>query len=334
MEKGKNLSLIIPVFNRPDEVSELLESLCAQSSTNFEIIIVEDGSKLKCDKIVDNYSGKLKIAYYFKENSGPGPARNYGAEKAGGEYFIFLDSDVIVPDNYISIIQKELLRNSVDAFGGPDAAHSSFTPLQKAINYSMTSFLTTGGIRGKKKSFDVFYPRSFNMGISQKAFRQLGGFSPMRFGEDLDFSLRLIENGFKTKLFPEAFVYHKRRNTFRSFFKQVNNSGIARINLYKKHPQSLKLIHFFPAFFSIGIILSLIFSVLLHPLWILFFAFFTLVFFLDGGLKNKNLYIGLLCIASSYIQTIGYGLGFISAFWKRIILGHDEFQHFKHTFYK
>ncbi|KAA6351334.1 putative mycofactocin biosynthesis glycosyltransferase MftF [termite gut metagenome] len=234
-------SVIIPVFNRPNEIDELLQSLVQQSGSNFEIIVVEDGSTIPCKEITDKYATQLDINYYAKSNSGPGRSRNYGAEKSKGDYFIFLDSDCILPKNYIHSIEQELQVSPTIAFGGPDRAHKSFTTIQKAINYSMTSFFTTGGIRGGKKKMDTFYPRSFNMGIRREAYRFLGGFSDMRFGEDIDFSIRVLKNGYSCRFFPEAWVYHKRRTDLKKFFKQVHNSGIARINLYQKYPESLKL---------------------------------------------------------------------------------------------
>ena len=229
-------SIIVPVFNRPDEIDELLESLTRQTFNDFEVIIVEDGSQKPCKEVCDKYTDKLNIKYFMKENSGPGQSRNYGAERSEGEYLLILDSDVVLPENYLYAIEEELHRDKADAFGGPDRAHNSFTDTQKAISYSMTSFFTTGGIRGGKKKMDKFYPRSFNMGIRREVYNKLGGFSKMRFGEDIDFSIRIFKAGCKCRLFPGAWVYHKRRTDFRKFWRQVYNSGIARINLYKKYP--------------------------------------------------------------------------------------------------
>ncbi len=247
-------SIIVPVYNRPDEVDELLTSLTTQSLNDFEVIIVEDGSQITCQDVCKRYTDRLNLRYFLKENSGPGNSRNYGAERAEGEYLIILDSDVVLPDGYMKAIDDELQANPADAFGGPDCAHPSFTDTQKAISYSMTSFFTTGGIRGGKKKLDKFYPRSFNMGIRADVYRRLGGFSKMRFGEDIDFSIRIFKNGCKCRLFPEAWVWHKRRTDFRKFFRQVYNSGIARINLYKKYPESLKAVHLLPMVFTVGVI--------------------------------------------------------------------------------
>lgn len=226
-------SVIIPVYNRPDEVNELLESLTLQTCKDFEVVVVEDGSSIPCQEVVEKYSDRLDIHYYNKPNSGPGQTRNYGAERSHGEYLIILDSDCILPPGYFEAVEKELQSSPVDAFGGPDRAHASFTDIQKAINYSMTSFFTTGGIRGGKKKMDKFYPRSFNMGVRRSVYQTLGGFSKMRFGEDIDFSIRIFKAGYRCCLFPSAWVYHKRRTDLKKFFKQVHNSGIARINLYK-----------------------------------------------------------------------------------------------------
>jgi glycosyltransferase involved in cell wall biosynthesis len=328
------LSLIVPVFNRPEEIQELLQSLVVQSNKQFEILIIEDGSMDKCDRIVSAFEEQLDVKYFFKENSGPGTTRNYGCEKATGNYFIFLDSDIIVPEEYIQIVLEELNGKFVDAFGGPDRAHPSFSNLQKAINYSMTSIFTTGGIRGSKKAVDVFYPRSFNMGISEVVFNKTGGFSEMRFGEDLDFSMRILEQGFATRLFPDAFVYHKRRNNLRTFFKQINNSGIARINLYKRHPETLKLVHFFPAIFTLGLLLLILLSILRTSLFLLPLAFMAILFFADAAIRNRSITVGFLSVFTSFEQFVAYGSGFIKAFWKRIVLGKPEFHHFKKNFYK
>ena len=253
-------SIIIPLFNRPNELDELLLSLCNQTNKQFEVVIAEDGSTLKSDKVVEKYKDKLSIIYFEKPNSGPGLTRNKGAEKANYEWLRFFDSDCIIPENYIENVTTFLKASSADAYGGPDAALTSFTPIQKAINYSMTSFFTTGGIRGGSKTLDKFHPRSFNLGVSRKAFDKLNGYGKMRFGEDIDFSLRLLQAGFETALIPNAFVYHKRRTNFRQFFKQVYNSGIARIDLHLLHPGSLKLVHSLPACFVMGVAIILILS--------------------------------------------------------------------------
>lgn len=326
-------SLIIPVFNRPDEVNELLESLCNQTTRDFEIIIVEDGSKILCKDIVDKYTNQLDISYFFIDNSGPGGARNFGVEKSRGDYVVVLDSDCIIPPQYIECVTQELAETNADAFGGPDKALDSFTPVQKAINYSMTSFFTTGGIRGGKKKMDKFYPRSFNMGIRKSVYETLGGFSKMRFGEDIDFSIRLFKGGYKVCLFSSAYVYHKRRTDFRKFMKQVFNSGIARINLYKKYPDSLKLVHFFPTAFTLFVVMS----ILISPwCWVgvALVLIYSLLIFVDAAIQNKSPKIGLLSIVASFVQLIGYGSGFISAFWNRIILKKGEFSAFEKTFYK
>lgn len=325
-------SVIIPVYNRPNEVDELLESLTNQLYTHFEVVVIDDGSTISCKEIVDKYIDKLTIRYFFKPNSGPGQTRNYGAENSKGDYLIILDSDCILPPTYFNAVEKEL-KITTDAFGGPDKAHESFSDIQKAINYAMTSFFTTGGIRGGKKKMDKFYPRSFNMGIKKTVYAALGGFSKMRFGEDIDLSIRILKNGYSCRLFPEAWVYHKRRTDLKKFFKQVYNSGIARINLYKKYPESLKPVHCLPAIFTLGIISLLIFS--LYNLWALFpLVIFILVIFIDSSKKNKSLKIGILSVATSFTQLIGYGTGFLRAAWERIFLRKKEFSAFNKTFYK
>ena len=343
-------SIIVPVYNRPDEVDELLGSLMEQTEKDFEVIIVEDGSSVTCEKVCNGYKATLDIHYFMKENSGPGQSRNYGVAMAKGEYVIILDSDVVLPPGYIESVSDELEKAPADAFGGPDKAHSSFTDIQKAISYSMTSFFTTGGIRGsKKKKLDKFYPRSFNMGVRRDVYNKLGGFSKMRFGEDIDFSIRIFKTGCKCRLFPESWVWHKRRTDFRKFFRQVYNSGIARINLYKKYPESLKLVHLLPMVFTVGVlslvVISAVGRVLMHyddidrwywlcagP-WLPILAYCLLIF-VDSSRQNRSLKIGLESIAASFVQLMGYGFGFIEAWWKRCVLGKDEFSAFEKTFYK
>jgi len=326
-------SVIIPVYNRPDELEELLESLKNQSYNNFELIVVEDGSELKSDNIVEGYQNSLDIKYFFKPNSGPGQSRNYGSERASGDYHVFFDSDCIIPEKYFEIVNARLEKEKIDAYGGPDMAHPDFTAIQKSINYSMTSFFTTGGIRGGMKDEKKFHPRSFNMGFTREVYEKTKGFSKMRFGEDVDMSLRIIENGFSTSLIKEAAVYHKRRVDFRKFFKQVFNSGIARINLYKRHPKSLKLVHFLPASFLIGTILLVILSAI-SLFFLIPFGVFILVIFLDSLRLNKNLKVALLSIIASFIQLTAYGMGFIKSSYKRLILRQYEFHAYKKNFYK
>lgn len=326
-------SLIIPVYNRPDEVRELLDSLTLQRCKDFEVVVVEDGSQVPCDQVVESYRDRLDIRYYNKPNSGPGQSRNYGAERATGEYLIVLDSDCIIPEGYLDDVKAELQAAPADAFGGPDRAHDSFTRTQKAINYAMTSFFTTGGIRGGKKKLDKFYPRSFNMGIRADVYKALGGFSKMRFGEDIDFSIRIFKGGYKCRLFPEAWVWHKRRTDLRKFFKQVHNSGIARINLYKKYPESLKLVHLLPALFTIGVILLLLGTPFIPWLSSLL-GLFIVVIFVDASVQNRSFAIGALSVAASFVQLTGYGTGFLRAWWQRCVLGKDEFEAFKNSFYK
>ena len=323
-------SIIVPVFNRPDEVDELLESLCQQEVKDFEVIIVEDGSSIPCKDVCDKYAGILDLHYYFKENSGPGQSRNYGAERANGDWLIVLDSDVVLPNSYLESVEFRQL--DISAFGGPDASHPSFTPVQKAISYSMTSFFTTGGIRGGKgKKLDKFFPRSYNMGIRREVYQELGGFSKMRFGEDIDFSYRIVEAGYKTALIPEAWVWHKRRTDFRKFFRQVSNSGRTRINLEKRHPGTMKLVHLLPTVFTLGVI-----GLLLCTTILLFLApclsllalspiiLYSLIICIDSSILNKSLWVGVLSIPAAFVQLMGYGLGFIEQWWKRCILKQPE----------
>ena len=326
-------SFIIPVYNRPDEVYELLDSLTRQTFREFEVVVVEDGSVVPCKDIVDKYTDRLSIHYYNKANSGPGQTRNYGVDRANGEYMLILDSDCILPEKYLEAVEAELQRQKADAFGGPDRAHESFTDVQKAINYAMTSFFTTGGIRGGKKKLDKFYPRSFNMGVRKDVYQALGGFSKMRFGEDIDFSIRIFKGGYQCRLFPEAWVWHKRRTDLKKFFKQVHNSGIARINLYKKYPESLKLVHMLPALFTLGVVFLFLASLFWGGSLSLLFLF-ALIVFVDASMQNKSLKIGLLAIAASFIQLTGYGTGFLRAWWKRCVCGKSEFAAFEKNFYQ
>ena len=341
-------SIVVPVYNRPDEVDELLESLSNQTQKDFEVIIVEDGSVKTCKDVCGKYADILVLHYYAKENSGPGQSRNYGAERARGEWLIILDSDVVLPKGYIKAIDSAITTDTV-AFGGSDTAHPSFTPIQKAISYSMTSFFTTGGIRGGKAKLDKFYPRSFNMGIRRDVYQQLGGFSKMRFGEDIDFSYRIVEAGYRPQLFPEAWVWHKRRTDFRKFFRQVYNSGIARINLEKRHPGTLKLVHLLPTVFTVGVIglilISAIGRALMHYVdrdqfyWMCFapwipIIIYSLIIWIDSSIRNRSVKVGLLSIPAAFVQLMGYGLGFIESWWKRCILKQDEFTAFEQTFYK
>ena len=326
-------SLIIPVYNRPDEVDELLESLTHQENKDFEVVVVEDGSAVPCRSVVEKYQARLEVHYFSKPNSGPGQTRNYGAERSRGEYLIVLDSDCVLPPGYLNAIEAELQREPADAFGGPDRTHPSFTDVQKAINYAMTSFLTTGGIRGGKKKMDKFYPRSFNMGIRAEVYRALGGFSKMRFGEDIDFSIRIFKGGYRCRLFPEAWVWHKRRTDLKKFFRQVYNFGIARINLYKKYPESLKLVHLLPAIFTLGVAVLLL-CAFICPWSLTLLAAFALIIFTDSSLKNKSLKIGIISVAAAFIQLTGYGSGFLTAWWNRCIRKKDEFSAFEKNFYK
>ena len=360
-------SLIIPVYNRPDEVDELLASLEVQTQKDFEVVVVEDGSTIPCLNVVNEHASRLALRYYQKENSGPGQSRNYGAERSQGEYLIVLDSDCVLPPGYLQAVDDELTRKPCDAFGGPDSAHESFTPVQKAINYSMTSFFTTGGIRGGKKKLDKFYPRSFNMGIKAELYQRLGGFSAMRFGEDIDFSIRIFKSGALCRLFPEAWVWHKRRTDMKKFFKQVHNSGIARINLMKRHPGSMKLVHMLPSVFTLGVFfLSLLlvsgFALTAANVYAIVaksvqdtgmysvgvylgiaamagalipMLMYSLLIFADSLMQNKSCKVAWLSIGASFIQLLGYGTGFIRAWWLRCICGrNEELQAFKDNFYQ
>jgi glycosyltransferase involved in cell wall biosynthesis len=308
-------SFIIPVFNRPIEIDEILESLSNQTFKDFEVLIIEDGSTLKCNEVVNKYESKLNIRYFFKENSGQGFSRNYGFERSNSDYFIQLDSDAIVPENYLEIVDYQLKKRNLDAFGGPDKAHESFTNIQKAINYSMTSFFTTGGIRGKAKNAGgQFHPRSFNFGISRAVFEITKGYNWTRKAEDIEFSIRILEAGFKVELIEEAFIYHKRRTSFSQFFKQLEFFGRGRINLSRFFPKELKIVHFFPICFLISLIsipVLFLFNKTLFQLALVGFAVYFLAIFIDSLKENKSIKVALLSVLACIIQLSAYGLGFI-----------------------
>ena len=308
-----SFSIIIPVFNRPQEIDELLESLTKQDfSDDFEVLIIEDGSAQKSDIIVEEYKNQLDLKYFCKENTGAGASRNFGMQQASGNYFIILDSDVIVPPQYLSEVKKTLKINFTDAYGGPDAAHKSFTSLQKAINYSMTSFLTTGGIRGKRSTITKFQPRSFNLGMSKKAFEKTQGFSKMKNGEDIDLTFRLWQLGFETQLIEKAFVYHKRRSTITQFFKQTFGFGTARPKLNKMYPETAKLTYWFPSLFLIGLDASVFLAIFGHYFLVKAYSVYFLILLFDSFFKN-GLKVAILCVITSFTQFLGYGLGFLES---------------------
>lgn len=308
-------SIITPVFNRPDEVKELLESLVNQTFKDFEVLIIEDGSTLKCEAVCESFKDKIDIHYYFKPNSGQGFSRNFGFERAKADYFIQLDSDAIIPPKYLQIVDNSLKNNWLDAFGGPDAAHESFSAIQKAINYSMTSVFTTGGIRGSKKNAGgQFHPRSFNFGISRKVYQATKGYAWTRMAEDIELSIRIIQLGFKVGLIEDAYIYHKRRTDFKQFFKQLHFFGRGRVNLSKHFKNELKLVHFFPSIFTAGCLSIPLFYFIFKPFFYLGIGFLTLyilLIFIDSSIKNKSLKVGFLSIFACFIQLFGYGLGFV-----------------------
>lgn len=308
-------SVIVPVYNRPDEVNELLKSLCTQSYANLEILIVEDGSENDCRRIAESYRDILDIHYFYKANSGQGFSRNYGFERASGDYLVVFDSDCIIPQHYFQTIYRFLKSHSgIDAWGGPDRAHPYFTPVQKAISYAMTSPFTTGGMRGKKNRIGSFHPRSFNMGISRKVYEETGGYRITRMGEDLEFSIRIIKTGFRSTLIEEAYVYHKRRTNFRQFFKQLYFFGRARINIQRFHPDEVKLLHLLPSLFVLGLavlILLLAINFSLYFPFLLPLLLFALIILGHSYLQEKNGTVSLLSLAASFILLIAYGAGFL-----------------------
>lgn len=316
-------SVIVPVYNRIDEVSDLLNSLSEQDSKDFEVIIVEDGSTMPCDVIVDEYKSRMDVKYYFKENEGRSIARNYGLECASGDYFIFFDSDCVIPSDYFSKLSKALDLRPLDCFGGPDAAHESFSDTQKAINYSMTSFLTTGGIRGGKIQLEKFTPRTFNMGFSRKVYEKVGGFREM-FSEDIDMSTRIKQAGFSIGLIRDTPVFHKRRVDFKKFLRQVYVFGMSRITLYLLYPGTLKLVHWLPALAVIGAVCLILASVFLSPWFLLPLGLYLLAIWLTALISTKSVKIACLSIPASIIQLGGYGCGFIKAYTGKVLLGRGR----------
>jgi glycosyltransferase involved in cell wall biosynthesis len=328
-------SLIIPVYNRPDEVDELLESLAKSTYDEiFEIVLIEDGSTIRCQEVAQKYGDRLDISYYYKENSGPGDSRNYGMNKARGDYYIIFDSDCIIPSTYLSEVDKALKENFVDCFGGPDKALDSFSDIQKAINFAMTSFLTTGGIRGGSEKIGKFQPRSFNMGLSRKAFEISKGFGNIHPGEDPDLSIRLWNLGFETRLFQHAFVYHKRRIDWDKFTIQVSKFGKARPILNSWYPQYNKLTFFFPTFFIIGFFVSLILLIFRQDFLLKFYFGYFLALFLLSSIQNKSIKIGYLSIIAVWKQFYGYGMGFLESYIKVIILKQKPQEAFPGLFFK
>lgn len=312
--KEISFSFIIPVYNRPNEIRELLESLSNQTFAKpFEIVIVEDGSQQTSEDIVRLYEEQLNISYLFKPNSGPGDSRNYGMRKAKGDYFILLDSDCMLPPSYLQKVAESLNKDFVDGFGGPDTFHKDFSPLQKAINYVMTSLFTTGGIRGHKAAAKRFQPRSFNMGLSRRVFEETGGFGNIHPGEDPDLTLRMWEKDFKTRLIPEAFVYHKRRIDFGKFYKQMNKFGLVRPILNRWHPGSAKLSYWFPSIFMLGLLASLLLVGLGIYGPILLYATYFAILFLDCLFSYGNLLVAIFALYALLVQFTAYGIGFLKS---------------------
>jgi glycosyltransferase involved in cell wall biosynthesis len=327
-------SLIIPIFNRPDEIDELLESLSKQTYTaNYEIVIIEDGSSITCEHVIQKYKD-LNVNYFFKLNSGPGDSRNYGMHVAKGDYFIILDSDCIIPSNYLQTVDEELKKDFVDCFGGPDAALDSFSNIQKAINFTMTSFLTTGGIRGGSEKLDKFQPRSFNMGLSKKAFEASKGFGNIHPGEDPDLSIRLWKLGYKTKLISKAFVYHKRRIDWNKFYTQVNKFGLARPILNSWYPEFTKITFWFPTLFLAGFLFSALVAIFNFPYFLYVYGFYFIVLFFSSLFQNKSIEIALYSLLATIIQFYGYGKGFLLSYIKIHVLKQQPELAFPKLFFK
>ena len=314
-------SIIIPVFNRPQEIDDLLNSITIQTfKEDFEVIVIEDGSQLSSKGIVEKFASNLDAKYLYKENSGAGNSRNYGMQHAKGDYFIILDSDCILPNHYLKEVDIALKNNFTDAYGGSDASHKSFTQIQKAISYAMTSVLTTGGIRGNKNLKNKFQPRSFNMGLSKVAFETTSGFASQHFGEDIDLTFRLWKNNFESQFIEKAFVYHKRRTSWRGFLKQTFNFGAARPILNKQHPNTSKITYWFPSLFILGLLFSIILYFIGYKLFLYtYLVYFTLIF-IDSLIKNKNIVVALISTFAVVVQFLGYGLGFLRSVFRLNLL--------------
>lgn len=328
-------TVIIPVYNRPDEVHDLLTSLAKQTYTKpYEVLVVEDGSTVTCKDVVQMFEDFLSISYYYKPNSGPGASRNYGMERAKGDYFLILDSDCILPDDYLEQVEKSLDTDYVDCFGGADGALDSFSDLQKAINFAMTSPLTTGGIRGGSEKLGKFQPRSFNMGLSKKAFEVSGGFGVIHPGEDPDLAMRLWKMGFETRLFSNVIVFHKRRISWQKYYVQVNKFGKVRPILDRWHPGYFKFTFMLPTLFVVGILAAIGLAVLGEPCLLLVFLAYFILCFLTSSIQSKSLGIGLMSIRAVFVQFFGYGLGYLVSFWKIIVCRKNPEQAFPHLFFK
>lgn len=328
-------SFIIPVFNRPKEIEELLHSFSKlRGDFNFEIVIVEDGSTLKSENVIKEFKDNLNVSYYYKDNSGPGDSRNFGMNHAKGNYFIILDSDVILPENYLLVVDDFLRKTFYDCFGGPDAADNTFSNIQKAINFSMTSFLTTGGIRGGSEALEDFQPRSFNMGLSKKAFLDSNGFGKIHPGEDPDLVLRLRSLGYKTTLIKDAFVYHKRRISWNKFYNQVNKFGKVRPILNHWYPSSKRLTFWLPTLFILGLLVAFILSFFSVNLLLYIYLSYLVVIFIFSTLTNKNIVVGILSLVAVLIQFFGYGHGFLSSSLKLLLSNDSPEKIFPKLFFK
>lgn len=320
-------SLIVPVYNRPDEIADLLESLSRQTDKDFELVLTEDGSTVPCRKEVERYADRLDIQYFSKSNEGRSIARNHGMQHARGEYFVFVDSDCILPPDYFESLRRQLSQTGADCFGGPDAAHESFTDTQKAINFAMTAFLTTGGIRGGKVQMEKFVPRTFNMGFSRRVWEKVGGFREM-FSEDIDMSTRIRQAGFAPQLFRDVRVFHKRRGNLAKFWRQVHVFGMSRITLQLLYPGSMKLVHWLPAVFTIGAAVLILLGIFVSPWWLLPLGVYIVALWISAIAATRSLKIGTMAVGASMVQLLGYGTGFIRAYVWKILLRHgrDEAQ--------
>lgn len=327
-------ALISPTFKRPDEVTEFLDSLrkLDYPKDKFEIILGDGTPGDELRPLIYPYQKDLPLKIYYEEFLPVSNARNRAAELSTAQFFIFLDSDCIIPEGYLKAVEFFLdAHPQINLFGGPDAASEDFTDLQKAISFSMTSFLTTGGIRGGSSSVTTYHPRGFNMGISAELFNKVGGYDEnFVCGEDVELSMRLIKAGAKSAFIEEAHVFHKRRTSIKQFRRQVFRFGAARPLLAKAHPGNLKITHLFPLAFTVyrhvsAILFLLVFyfnlSVLSLP-FAMYVLYMVAVFF--SALKKEGLSVALLAVQTTNTMNAGYGIGFLRNYLEVYLKGNPK----------
>jgi|WetSurSiteA1Bulk_404760.scaffolds.fasta_scaffold00516_11 glycosyltransferase involved in cell wall biosynthesis len=316
-------SIIVPTFSRPDEVTELLGSLADQEYKNFEVILADGSPDYSVRHVVESTGHKLNLKYLYRKGLGISESRNWGVENAKGDYLVFFDSDCVIPPHYFKTVNEYLLSDPLDAFGGPDKAGEDFNTMQKAISYAMTSFYTTGGIRGKKRHLGQYQPRSFNMGIRKEVFNLLDGFSGLQVSEDIDLSLRLKRAGYRVGLIEPAYVYHKRRSTFYKFFRQVFSFGGGRIDLQLRQRNALKPVHMLPSLFVFYLLAGIgasMFSRSIFVFWSASVLAYMTAILIDATALNRSLIIGFISVYAAFVMLIGYGLGMLKTAFMRFVI--------------